>query len=87
MWFNGTALNDALTAEVQRLKLATAELGGEHPSKCMVSQLNHQMFQMQQQQQSSTQMNIHQLQHQQQQQQQQSQQQNGSTASKSESIQ
>ncbi|KAL4615959.1 hypothetical protein ACB092_07G164500 [Castanea dentata] len=79
------ALNDALTAEVQRLKLATAELGGEHPSKCMVSQLNHQMFQMQQQQ-SSTQMNIHQLQHQQQQQQQ-SQQQNGSTASKSESIQ
>lgn len=86
------ALNDALTTEVQRLKLATAELGGEHPSKCMVSQLsvNHQMFQLQQQQ-HSNQINIHQLQQQQQQQQhqhqQQSQQQNGSTTSKPESMQ
>lgn len=90
LWFNGTALNDALTTEVQRLKLATAELGGEHPSKCMVSQLsvNHQMFQLQQQQ-HSNQINIHQLQQQQQQQQhqQQSQQQNGSTTSKPESMQ
>ncbi|GMY05608.1 bZIP transcription factor 29-like [Fagus crenata] len=82
------ALNDALTTEVQRLKLATAELGGEHPSKCMVSQLsvNHQMFQLQQQQ-HSNQINIHQLQQQQQQHQQQSQQQNGSTTSKPESMQ
>jgi hypothetical protein len=81
------ALNEALTAEVQRLKLATAELGGEHPSKCMVPQLsvNPQMFQLMQQQPSS-QLNIHQLQQQQQQQQSQSQQ-NGGTTSKHESRQ
>ncbi|KAG2705844.1 hypothetical protein I3843_05G066100 [Carya illinoinensis] len=78
------ALNEALTAEVQRLKLATAEMSGENPSKCMVPQLsgNPQMFQLQQQQ-SPTQFNIHQLQ----QQPPQSQQQNGSTTSKHESLQ
>ncbi|KAK3412607.1 uncharacterized protein LOC104418889 [Eucalyptus grandis] len=73
------ALNEALTAEVQRLKLATAELNSEsHPSKCMVSQLpvSSQMFQ------------LHQMQQQQQSQQQtQSQQQNGNTTTKSESNQ
>ncbi|XP_042494668.1 bZIP transcription factor 29-like [Macadamia integrifolia] len=64
------ALNEALTTEVQRLKLATAELGGEvHSSNCLPQQLsaNHQRFQLQNQQ-----LNIYQLQqhHQQQQQQQ-----------------
>ncbi|XP_057456510.1 bZIP transcription factor 29-like [Lotus japonicus] len=60
------ALNEALTAEVQRLKLATAELNGEsHPSSCLIPQhsVNPLMFQQQQQQQ---QQNIH-LQQQQQQ--------------------
>jgi hypothetical protein len=75
-------------AEVQQLKIATAELSGEHPSKCMVPQLsvNPQMFQLMQQQQQSNQLNIHQLQ-QQQQQQPQSQKQNGGTTSKPESLQ
>ncbi|KAK8606106.1 hypothetical protein V6N13_102864 [Hibiscus sabdariffa] len=82
------ALNETLTAEVRRLKLATQELGGESdPSKGMVSQqlpVNHQMFQLHQQQQSS-QLNIpHQFHHQQQQQ---SQQQNGNSMTKSESNQ
>ncbi|XP_022763136.1 transcription factor RF2a-like [Durio zibethinus] len=44
------ALNEALTAEVQRLKLATQELRGDSdPSKGMVSQqlsVNHQLFQL-----------------------------------------
>ncbi|XP_030522926.1 bZIP transcription factor 29-like [Rhodamnia argentea] len=72
------ALNEALTAEVQRLKLATTELSAEsHPSKCMVSPLtvNSQMFQ------------LHQMQQQHPQPQPQSQQQNGNTTTKSESNQ
>ncbi|KAE8686544.1 Transcription factor RF2b [Hibiscus syriacus] len=80
------ALNETLTAEVQRLKLATRELGSEaDPTKGMVLQRlpNHQMFQLHQQQQSS-QLNIG---HQFQKQQQQSQQQNGNTMTKSESNQ
>ncbi|MBA0847882.1 hypothetical protein Goshw_025027 [Gossypium schwendimanii] len=44
------ALNEALTAEVQRLKLATQQLGGDSdPSKGMVSEplsVNQQMFQL-----------------------------------------
>ncbi|RVW93348.1 putative transcription factor PosF21 [Vitis vinifera] len=82
------ALNEALTAEVQRLKLATAELGGEsQASKCLVPQLsvNPQMFHLHHQQ--PTQLNIHQLQQQQQQQHNQQQQQNGSTTTKHESNQ
>lgn len=66
------ALNEALGAEVQRLKLAAAEIGGEaHLSNCMAQQLslNQQIFQMQHQQQ--VQLNLYQLQQQQQQQQQQ----------------
>ncbi|MBA0799264.1 hypothetical protein Gohar_009790 [Gossypium harknessii] len=66
------ALNETLTAEVHRLKLATQELGGNSdPSKGMVSQqlpISRQMFQLHQQQ-------FHQ------------QQQNGNTAAKSESNQ
>ncbi|CAN4107440.1 unnamed protein product [Withania somnifera] len=63
------ALNEALTAEVQRLKIATAELSAD-ASKFQRLSLNPQMFQSQPQQ--SNQLNMHQLQHQQQQQQQQS---------------
>ncbi|KAF8410486.1 hypothetical protein HHK36_003015 [Tetracentron sinense] len=77
------ALNEALNAEVQRLKLSTTELGGEvHPSNCLVQQLsiNPQMFQRQHQQ--PNQANIYQLQ-----QQQQPHQQNNSTAPKHESNQ
>ncbi|KAK7264226.1 hypothetical protein RJT34_31832 [Clitoria ternatea] len=60
------ALNEALTAEVQRLKLATTELNGD--SSCLIPQhsVNPLMFQ-QQQQPPSSQQNIH-LQQQQQQQ-------------------
>ncbi|KAE8698689.1 Transcription factor RF2a [Hibiscus syriacus] len=65
------ALNEALTAEVRRLKLATQQLGGDsNPSNGMVSEqlsVNHQMFQL----------NISQ----------QPQQQNGNTTSKTESNQ
>ncbi|BAT91000.1 hypothetical protein LR48_Vigan08g178200 [Vigna angularis] len=64
------ALNEALTAEVQRLKLATAELSGDsHGSSCLIPQhsVNPLMFQ-QQQPPTASQQNIH-LQHQQQQQQ------------------
>ena len=67
------ALNEALAAEVQRLKLAAAELSGEaHLSNCMAQQLsiNHPMFQSHPQQ-----LNIHQMLQQQQQQHQQQQQQ------------
>lgn len=60
------ALNEALTAEVQRLKIATAELNAD-ASKFQQLSLNPQMFQSQQQQ--SNQLNMHQLQQQQQQQQ------------------
>ncbi|KAF2321566.1 hypothetical protein GH714_031007 [Hevea brasiliensis] len=92
------ALNEALTAEVRRLKLAAAELSGDSdPTKGMVQQLaiNSQMFQLQQPQ--SSQQNIHQLQQQQQspsqlnmhqlQQQPQLQQRNGNTPSNAESNQ
>ncbi|KAI4297699.1 hypothetical protein L6164_037577 [Bauhinia variegata] len=76
------ALNEALTAEVQRLKIATAELNGDsRPSNNLIPQLsfNPQMFQLQQQQHppSSSQLNIHL--------QQQQQRQNGSTTTKAES--
>ncbi|XP_006359608.1 transcription factor RF2a [Solanum tuberosum] len=79
------ALNEALTAEVQRLKIATAELSAD-ASKFQQLSLNPQMFQSQQQQ--SNQLNMHQLQQQQQQQQQHAQarqQLNSSTTSKHES--
>ncbi|XVE93741.1 hypothetical protein REPUB_Repub01dG0220300 [Reevesia pubescens] len=83
------ALNEALTAEVRRLKLATQELGGDSdPSKGMAPQhlsVNHQMFQLQQQQ--SSQLNIpHQFQ-QQHQPPAQPQQKNGNTTAKTESNQ
>ncbi|XP_059314296.1 bZIP transcription factor 29-like [Lycium ferocissimum] len=57
------ALNEALTAEVQRLKIATAELNAD-ASKFQQLSLNPQMFQSQQPQ--SNQLNMHQLQQQQQ---------------------
>ena len=80
-----TALNEALTAEVQRLKIATAELSGESASnKFQQLSINPQMYQLHQQQQS-TQLNMHHLQQQQQQSQQQ--QQNGSANTKNESNQ
>lgn len=68
------ALNEALTAEIQRLKLATGEITEAHLSKGMNQQvsLNPQMFQLQQlqsQQQhhhQSTQIPLYQLQPQQQ---------------------
>ncbi|KAE8720704.1 Transcription factor VIP1 [Hibiscus syriacus] len=83
------ALNDALTAEVQRLKLTAAEFGGEvHLSNRMAQQLsiNHPMLQVQPQQ--HQQLNVYQMQqqHQHQQPQQsrndpsQTQQQNGDAA-------
>lgn len=86
------ALNEALTAEVRRLKLATQEMASDSdPSKGVANQqlpMNSQMFQVHQQQPS--QLNIHQLQHQHQQSHSQvkfQQQQNGSTATKPESNQ
>ncbi|PIN14273.1 hypothetical protein CDL12_13095 [Handroanthus impetiginosus] len=75
------ALNEALTAEVQRLKLATAELSGD-TAKFQQLSLNPQMFQLRQQQ--ASQLNMHQLQQQQQQQQNQSQQLNGNKTAKRE---
>ncbi|KAL1811001.1 hypothetical protein DCAR_0623108 [Daucus carota subsp. sativus] len=77
------ALNEALTAEVQRLKIATADMGGE-AAKFQQLSLNSQMYQMhqQQQQQQSSQLNMHQMQQQAQQSQSQ---QNESTNSKHES--
>ncbi|XP_061343367.1 bZIP transcription factor 29-like [Gastrolobium bilobum] len=78
------ALNEALTAEVQRLKLATAELNGEsHPSGCLIPQhsVNPMMFQHQQQPPTASQQNIHLQQHQHQHQHQ-AQQQNGNANSK-----
>lgn len=65
------ALNEALTAEVQRLKITSAELNGDATKFSQLS-INPQMFHLHQQQ------NIHQMQHQNQQQQ--SQQQNGNAA-------
>ncbi|XP_037433262.1 bZIP transcription factor 18-like [Triticum dicoccoides] len=76
------ALNEALTGEVQRLKIATIELGiGDSCSSNGMAQQHNLMFQQQQQLQQATPIPFYQLQHQQQQQQQQ---QNG-TASKHES--
>lgn len=69
-----TALNEALNAEVQRLKLASAELDGD-PSKFQQLSINPQQFQLCQQQ--ATRQNI----------QQQSQQQNGSISAQQESKQ
>lgn len=43
------ALNEALAAEVQRLKLAAAEVNGEAQLSSRMAQqlsINHQMFQM-----------------------------------------
>ncbi|XP_022725919.1 uncharacterized protein LOC111282193 [Durio zibethinus] len=82
------ALNEALTAEVRRLKLATQEPGGDsEPSTGMVSQqlsVNHQMFQLHLQQ--SSQRNMpHQFQ--QQLQPPPTQQQNGNATAKTESNQ
>lgn len=59
-----SALNEALTAEVQRLKFATAELSGNDASKFQHLSINPNMFQLRQQQ-----MNMHQLQQHQSQQQ------------------
>ncbi|XP_061958881.1 bZIP transcription factor 29-like [Populus nigra] len=97
------ALNEALNGEVRRLKIATAERGGDSdPSKGLVQQqlsVNPQMFmqqprpsqlnrqQLQQQQPSASQINMHQLQQQQQQSSQPQPQQNGSTTLKSDSNQ
>ena len=57
------ALNEALTAEIHRLKIATGELNAESMSKCFGQQLyvNPQMYQ-QQQQPRSTQNNTNKLQ-------------------------
>ena len=58
------ALNEALTTEVQRLKLATAELGDSCSSSSLAQQIQlnaqNQMFQLQQQQ--ATQIPFYQLQ-------------------------
>ncbi|KAL3515088.1 hypothetical protein ACH5RR_021990 [Cinchona calisaya] len=75
------ALNETLSAEVQRLKLATSELNGD-PSKYQQLSMNSQMFQLHQQQ--AAQLNMHQLQQQQQSQSQQ-QQQSSRTPAKHES--
>lgn len=75
-----TALNEALTTEVQRLKLATAELNGD-TSKFQQLSINPQLFQLRHQQ------AMHQSQQQQQQQQQHSlpkQQSNGNSSTKHE---
>lgn len=50
MWLLVTALNEALTAEVQRLKIATAEMNGD-PTKFQQLSISSQMFQRHQQQQ------------------------------------
>ena len=82
--FAFSALNEALGAEVQRLKIAAAEFGGDAQlSNCMAQQLslNQQMFQNQMQHQQSVSRNLYQMQQQQQQQQAlQSQQRNGKVA-------
>ena len=66
-----SALNEALTAEVQRLKITTAELNGDTAKFSQLS-ISSQMFQLHMQQQ---------------QQQQQTEQQNGGAATKHESNQ
>jgi hypothetical protein len=49
------ALNEALTAEAHRLKLATGEItaDGSRTPKSLQQQMNSQMLQLQQQQQST----------------------------------
>ncbi|KAI7725984.1 hypothetical protein M8C21_021062 [Ambrosia artemisiifolia] len=74
------ALNEALTAEVHRLKMTTAELSGDAAKFSQLS-INPQMYQLQQQQQ---QQHAHQMQ---QQNQQQSHHQNGGAATKPDSNQ
>lgn len=57
------ALNETLTAEVQRLKIAAAEMReGSSNSRPQQLSMNNQMFQMQQQQQQFPQFNMYQLQ-------------------------
>nr|GEW58874.1 probable transcription factor PosF21 [Tanacetum cinerariifolium] len=73
------ALNEALTAEVQRLKITNAEINGDAAKFSQLS-ISPQMFQLHQQQQHA-----HQMQHQNQQQSQQHQ--NGSSANKADSNQ
>ncbi|KAF7841074.1 transcription factor RF2a [Senna tora] len=68
------ALNEALTGEVQRLKIATAEMNGDR--SIPHNSINPQMFQLHSQQPPPSQLNIHM---------QQQQQQNGNTASKTDS--
>ncbi|KAL5985897.1 hypothetical protein ACLOJK_027887 [Asimina triloba] len=77
-WQQNAALNEALSAEVQRLKLATQELGGEAHAANSIGQqrpLNPHMFQLQHQQQQQPPMplSMYQLQQQQQHQHQQQQ--------------
>ncbi|KAL9244962.1 hypothetical protein vseg_018675 [Gypsophila vaccaria] len=57
------ALNEALTAEIQRLKIVAGELSPESMSKCFGQQLyiNPQMFQLQQMQKNTGQINPTQL--------------------------
>ncbi|KAI3736306.1 hypothetical protein L6452_15845 [Arctium lappa] len=75
------ALNEALTAEVQRLKITTTELSGDAAKFSQLS-ISPQMFQLHQQQ--HQQQHTHQMQHQNPQQ---SQQQNGGAGTKHESNQ
>ncbi|KAL5713545.1 hypothetical protein ACHQM5_015609 [Ranunculus cassubicifolius] len=65
------ALNEALTGEVQRLKLATGEMSAEmqHSNRMAQLSMNAQMFQLQQKQQQNHLSNIFQMQQQQQKQQ------------------
>nr|ABI34675.1 bZIP transcription factor bZIP28 [Glycine max] len=54
------ALNEALTAEVQRLKIATAELSSDsHGSSCLIPQHSVNPLMFQQQPPSASQQNIH----------------------------
>lgn len=48
MWMLLAALNEALTAEVQRLKLATGEITDGRMPKGLQQQMNSQMLQLQQ---------------------------------------
>ncbi|KAK9129583.1 hypothetical protein Sjap_010070 [Stephania japonica] len=79
------ALNEALTGEVQRLKLVTSEMGSGNSSSCITQQLSMspQLFNVQHQQPTKLN-NMYQLQQQQQQQQQP---QNNSTSTKHETNQ
>lgn len=79
--FDLAALNETLAAEVQRLKLAAAEVNGEAQLSSRMAQqlsINYQMFQMQHQQQN--QLNGYNMQQQPQRGQLQPEQQNGEAA-------